>query len=83
MLPDSGLTQFQAERATYQNLPQLTHHRPRRNIRKRHAEWIQLQFDEYSRIFCRRDYCLLGNACEVIAQLKNNFGANGNAILLT
>src|SRR5512136_1648695 len=42
------------------------------------------QFDEYSEnFFCGRDYCLLGNGfLQVIAQLKNNFGASGNAVLL-
>ncbi|MGA2973717.1 MAG: hypothetical protein ABSF77_00230 [Spirochaetia bacterium] len=42
------------------------------------------QFDEYSEnFFAGRDYCLLGNGfLQVIAQLKNNFGASGNALLL-
>jgi hypothetical protein len=42
------------------------------------------QFDEYSEnFFSGRDYCLLGNGfVQVTAQLKNNFGASGNAILL-
>lgn len=42
------------------------------------------QFDEYSEnFFAGRDYCLLGNGfLQVIVQLKNNFGASGNAILL-
>jgi hypothetical protein len=42
------------------------------------------QFDEYSEnFFAGRDYCLLGNGyLQVNVQLKNNFGASGNAILL-
>ncbi len=42
------------------------------------------QFDEYSEnYFSGRDYCLLGNGfVQVTAQLKNNFGASGNAVLL-
>ena len=41
------------------------------------------QFDEYSEnFFSGRDYCLLGNGfLQVMVQLKNNFGASGNAIL--
>jgi hypothetical protein len=42
------------------------------------------QFDEYSEsFFPGRDYCLLGNGfLQASVQLKNNFGASGNAILL-